>query len=100
MPRTLEAWIQAQRTDEDFEGMLQEVEDRALQHDLWIRAPVNENPTIIVPLSYQELLVRDTHQRMSHLASAKVFAILRRSYFCERIAFSIVRVEYAIRIGW
>jgi hypothetical protein len=34
-----------------------------------------------VPLSCQELLVRDTHARMHHLNHVKVHAVLKRSYF-------------------
>jgi transposase InsO family protein len=48
---------------------------------MWIKAAPNETPSIIVPQELQELLVRDTHARMQHLGSAKVFAILKRSYF-------------------
>lgn len=92
MPRTLEAWILTQQGDEDFENMLQEIDDRALQHDLWIRAPVNENPASIVPLSFQEIIVRDTHHRMFHLASAKVYAILRRSYFWKSMKTDVRKI--------
>jgi hypothetical protein len=61
--------------------MLADITEKALKQDLWICAPANANPTIIVPPSCQELLVRDTHQRMFHLSSAKVFALLRKAYF-------------------
>jgi transposase InsO family protein len=81
VPRTLEAWIHAQQLDEDFDNLLQNIDDKALQQGLWIRAPANDNPTIIVPLTCQQLLVRDTHQRMFHLSHVKVFAMIRRSYF-------------------
>jgi hypothetical protein len=76
VPRTLEAWVYAQQKDEHFEALLQEIDDRATRQDLWIRAPATEHSTIIVPLTCQELLVRDTHQRMFHLSHAKVFAML------------------------
>ena len=81
VPRTLEAWIHAQQNDDDFEALLQDIEDKATKNDMWIKAPADDNPTIIVPLTCQELLVRDTHQRMFHLSHPKVFAMLRRSYF-------------------
>ncbi len=81
VPRTLEAWIHAQQIDEEFVKMLEDVEDKALRQELWIRATPHDNPTIIVPRSYQEILVRDTHHRMFHLAYAKVFALLRCSYY-------------------
>jgi transposase InsO family protein len=81
VPRTLEAWIHAQKSDQDFAALLGDVEDKALKQELWIRATPHDNPTIIVPRSYQEILVRDTHHRMFHLAHAKIFALLRRSYY-------------------
>jgi hypothetical protein len=81
VPRTLEAWVHAQQKDETFESLLHEIDDKAIRQDLWIHAPPNEHPTIIVPFTCQELLVRDTHERMSHLAHAKVCAMLRLSYF-------------------
>jgi hypothetical protein len=81
LPRTLEEWASAQQDDSEFAEMLEAVEDKALKQDLWICAPAISNPTIIVPPSCQKLLVRDTHQRMFHLSSPKVFALLRRSYF-------------------
>ncbi len=34
-----------------------------------------------MPKDYQELLTRDVHERMFHLGSAKVFAMLKQSYF-------------------
>jgi hypothetical protein len=46
-----------------------------------MQAPPNCVPTIIVPATCQEPLVRDTHARMFHLHHAKVFALLQRSYF-------------------
>jgi transposase InsO family protein len=81
LPRTLEEWATAQQDDGAFAEMLDAVEERALKHDLWIRAPASSNPIIIVPPSCQELLVRDTHHKMFHLSSPKIFALLRRSYF-------------------
>jgi transposase InsO family protein len=80
LPRTLEAWIRAQERDEDFQEMLEGMQDKARKEELWINAPDGQSPTIIVPKSCQEMLVRDTHQRMFHLAHAKVYAFLRRSY--------------------
>jgi transposase InsO family protein len=81
VPRTLEAWIHAQQMDEDFPDMLESVEHKAMQNDLWIIAPPDTTPSIIVPLTCRELLVRDTHERMFHLAHTKVYALLKRSYF-------------------
>ncbi len=81
VPRTLEAWTRAQQLDEAFPDLLQKVENNALMNDLWIQALPGRTPTIIVPRSCQELLIRDTHARMHHLNHAKVHAVLRRSYF-------------------
>ena len=81
MPRTLEAWANAKEADESFPEMLEAVADKAQRQGLWIQAAANSNPTILVPSTCQELLVRDTHERMFHLAHAKVCAMLRLSYF-------------------
>jgi transposase InsO family protein len=80
LPRTLEAWIRAQKGDENFDELLEGMKDKVSKDELWINASDGHSPTIIVPRSCQELLVRDTHQRMYHLAHAKVYAFLRRSY--------------------
>ena len=85
LPRTLEAWIRAQQEDDAFPEMLEGIEDKALKEELWINAPTNSTPTIIVPPTCQQLLVRDSHARMFHLAHAKVYALLRRSYFWPTI---------------
>ncbi len=81
VPRILEAWMRAQQADEDFPALFETIEEKAIKQDLWIRAPANETPTIIVPRTCQEILVRDSHERMFHLAHANVHALLRRSYF-------------------
>ncbi len=81
LPRTMEAWVRAQKRDLEFDELLKFVPDRAVRFDLWIKAAPEETPSIIVPKAVQEQLVRDTHARMQHLGSAKVFAILKRSYF-------------------
>ncbi len=44
------------------------------------RAP-DKLPTILVPQTCWELLVRDTHDRMFHLNQAKVCALMRGGYF-------------------
>jgi transposase InsO family protein len=80
LPRTLEAWVRAQGLDEAFPDLVQEVENSALMNGLWIQALPGRTPTIIVPRSCQELLVRDTHARMHHLNHAKVHIVLKRSY--------------------
>jgi hypothetical protein len=81
LPRTLEAWIKAQKEDPDFDDCLVEIEDKAQRQELWIYAPAQQCPTIIVPRTCRELFVRDAHSRMFHLNHAKVYALLHRSYF-------------------
>ncbi len=81
MPRTVEAWMRAQRDDPDFPQRLEDIEWKASRQDLWVHAPPEQAPTIIVPFTCQKLLIRDTHDRMFHLNQAKVFALMRRSYF-------------------
>ncbi len=81
VPRTLEAWVRAQQGSTDFQSTLDLMDMVAVRHDLWIHAPPDSTPTIIVPPSYREALTRDVHARMFHLGSAKVFAMLKQSYF-------------------
>ncbi len=57
------------------------MEDYALRNDLWIQAAPGRTPTIVVPRSCQELLIRDTHARLHHINHAKVYEALKRSYF-------------------
>jgi hypothetical protein len=52
----------------------------AIRQDLWIHTPPETPPTIIVPKSCQEMLVRDVHERMFHFGHAKVCAMLKLSY--------------------
>ncbi len=79
VPRTLEAWGRAQSLDPTFPEMVQAIEDKALKDELWIHAPPGRTPTVVVPNSCQELLIRDAHARMHHLNHAKVYAVLKRS---------------------
>jgi hypothetical protein len=81
LPRTLEAWIEAQKEDPDFEDCLAEIVDKTQRQGLWINAPAQQSPTIIVPRTCRDLLVHDAHGRMFHLNHAKVYALLRRSYY-------------------
>jgi hypothetical protein len=81
VPRTLEAWVRAQKLDAGFDDLLKTVEDCALRNELWIQALPGRTPTIVVPSSCQELLIRDTHARLHHLNHAKVYEALKRSYF-------------------
>jgi hypothetical protein len=81
VPRTLKAWINAQQADADFPAMLDEISDKAQRQGLWIYVPPAKSPTILVPRTCWELLVRDTHDLMFHLNHAKVCALMRGSYF-------------------
>jgi transposase InsO family protein len=80
VPRTLEAWVRAQKLDAGFDEMVRTMEDCALRNELWIQALPGRTPTIVVPSSCQELLVRDTHARLHHVNHAKVHETLKRSY--------------------
>jgi hypothetical protein len=81
LPRTLEAWIAAQWADSTFVDLLDTIDEKALKNDLWIHAPALQTPSIIVPHTFHEALIRDTHERMFHLNHTKVHAVLKRSYF-------------------
>jgi transposase InsO family protein len=81
VPRTLEAWVRAQQGSDDFPATLDLIDMAAIRQELWIHAPPESSPTIIVPTAYRETLTRDVHSRMFHLGSAKVFAMLKQSYF-------------------
>ena len=92
VPRTLEAWIRAQIADPEFPELLEQVEANAQRQDLWINASPDQSPTIIVPPSCVDLLVRDTHDRMFHLNYVKVYALLRRSYFWPSMKKDVRRI--------
>jgi transposase InsO family protein len=81
LPRTLEAWIAAQGREPEFDAFLETIEDRACRQRLWICAPDNASPKIIVPASCQEALIRDVHETMFHLNHQKVAFTLERSYY-------------------
>jgi hypothetical protein len=81
VPRTIEAWSRAHKIDADFDELLKSVEDAALKDELWIQALPGRTPTMIVLASCQELLALDAHTRMQHLNHAKVFSLLKQSYF-------------------
>jgi hypothetical protein len=53
VPRTLEAWVRAQKLDTSFEDLLKTMEDCALRNELWIQASPGRTPTIVVPSSCQ-----------------------------------------------
>jgi hypothetical protein len=81
LPQTLEAWIQAQTDSQDFAALLATIEDKACRQQLWIYAPADASPRIIVPASCREALIRDVHEKMYHLNHQKVEFVIERSYF-------------------
>ncbi len=80
VPRTIEAWVQAQQSCPDFVDLREGMDMTAVRHDLWIHAPPEPPPTIIVPKACQERLIKNVHERMFHLGHAKVYAMLKLSY--------------------
>ncbi len=81
LPRTLETWIVAQSSAPEFGTFLETVTDKACRQQLWIYAPENASPRIIVPASCQEALIRDVHEKMYHLNHQKVAFVIERSYY-------------------
>ncbi len=81
LSRTLEAWIRAQSSDQDFLALLEGIDDKACRQQLRIYASANADPRIIVPASCQEALVRDVHENMFHLNHQKVAFVIERSYY-------------------
>jgi hypothetical protein len=53
----------------------------ATWQQLWIYAPADDHPRIIVPPSCQEALIRDVRAKMFHLSYQKVAVVIERSYF-------------------
>jgi hypothetical protein len=83
VPRTYEAWIRAQKLGVSFDELVARVEDAALKAELWIQAAPSRLPTIVVPSSCQELLVRDAHAKMHHLHHAKVLPCSNNPFFFQ-----------------
>jgi hypothetical protein len=44
VPRTLESWVRAQKTDNNFDDLLQQVEDKSLRNKLWLHAALGQVP--------------------------------------------------------
>ncbi len=57
------------------------MESVACRNGLYLYAPDNQPPRILVPEGAQEPLIRFTHARMFHLGHAKVAERLAKSYF-------------------
>jgi hypothetical protein len=50
VPQTLEAWAEAKAADPDFGDFVAKIKDVAVRNDLYIHAPSDRPPRIIVPL--------------------------------------------------
>jgi transposase InsO family protein len=92
VPQTLEAWAEAQAADPDFDDFVAKIKDVAIRNELYIHAPPDRPPRILVPPSVQTPLIRHTHIKMWHLGSDKVARTLRLSYFWPTINADTKRV--------
>ncbi len=72
MPITIEDWMIEQRRDPSFLRDLETIPNTACRNGLYLHAPDEQPPRIIVPPQTQEALIRFTHERMFHLGQAKV----------------------------
>jgi hypothetical protein len=81
VPITVEDWMIEQRRDPSFLKDLETIPDIACRDGLYLHAPDEQPPRIIVPPQTQEALIRFTHERMFHLGHAKVADRLSKSYF-------------------
>jgi hypothetical protein len=82
VPTLVEEWIAEQTKDADeFLQSLEALPDIACRDGLYLYAPDNQPPKILVPPQTREPLIRFTHARMFHLGQAKVAERLLKSYF-------------------
>ncbi len=81
VPTTVEEWIDEQTKDPQFLAQLASLDSIACRQGLYLYAPDDIAPRILVPMASREPLIRFTHQRMFHLGHAKVAERLLRSYF-------------------
>ena len=81
IPTTIEEWIKEQNRDSVFRGSLAALPDVADRNGLYLYAPDDESPRIMVPPQTREALVRFTHEQMFHLGQAKVTERLLRGYY-------------------
>jgi hypothetical protein len=81
VPTSVEEWIVEQQRDLDFLRSLDDLPHVACRDGLYLYAPDNASPRILVPPRTREALIRFTHHRMFHLGHTKVAERLLRSYF-------------------
>jgi hypothetical protein len=81
VPTTVEEWIGEQNKDLPFLAYMSSLDGIACRQGLYLYAPDDIAPRILVPPSTREPLIRFTHHRMFHLGHAKVAERLLRSYF-------------------
>jgi hypothetical protein len=86
VPQTIEDWCTAQQEDPSFAPFVADLPAAAVRDGLYIHAPDNTSPLILVPSSTREPLVRLTHRKMFHLGSSKVTAALKKMYFWPSLA--------------
>ncbi len=68
---TIEEWIREQKRDPLYENALAALPGTAFHHGLYLYAPNNAPPRILVPPQTREALIRFTHEQMFHLGEAK-----------------------------
>jgi hypothetical protein len=85
VPTTLEEWIREQKRDPLYENAVAALPGTAFRHGLYLYAPDNAPPRILVPPQTREGLIRFTHEQMYHLGEAKVVERLSRSYWWPTI---------------
>ncbi len=81
IPTTIEEWIKEQNRDAVFRGSLAAIPGVANRNDLYLYAPDDEAPRILVPPQTREALARFTHEQMFHLGQAKVTERLLRGHY-------------------
>jgi hypothetical protein len=81
IPTTIEEWIKEQNRDAVFRGTLATIPEVANRNGLYLYAPDDEPPRILVPPQTRESLVRFTHEQMFHLGQAKVSERLHKGYY-------------------
>jgi hypothetical protein len=81
VPTTVEEWIAEQGKDEQFSNEFSALDGIACRHGLYLYAPNDIAPRILVPPATREPLIRLMHSRMFHLGHAKVAERLLQSYF-------------------
>ncbi len=81
VPRTLEAWVQAQQACPEFQALLDTMDMTAVRHELWIHAPPDSSPIISSssPRSTTNSS-RATFTSACFTSAQPRFAMMKRSY--------------------